>query len=403
MATPAPQRKRAASAGAPIPQHIVDAGYVPVPYEFSNLVRNHPGAPTAIWWHIYSNTVGDYEAKRPEWLRVSIAQLADAARVSEDGINKAIAVLERLNLIESKPAGRSRLYRATIENLAAIPERPMRAIGEEDAPEAAPAGTRLRLRPGRASQVIPPHPVTRFEIESNGGIDIEHTSLSEGVYRVFIDLPPAHLYPSTDVGEPAAMDPPPGRGSFSHPDTCTPVQMSAFLMPIFLDRFNAVPNDKLLAKIIGALGEATMEDFELTVRAALHRKDKSRAYVSGGLFVEFARDAANAARERLKLVPAKPAPSPVPRLDDIEDRTSVWAKARQILRDKLHPAAFENWISNTCFWGLDPQDGELRVVVPDETARDFLRLEYADVIQEVLGSIDAAIRRVTYLLPMEAM
>ncbi|MBV8820565.1 MAG: chromosomal replication initiator protein DnaA [Acidobacteriaceae bacterium] len=51
-----------------------------------------------------------------------------------------------------------------------------------------------------------------------------------------------------------------------------------------------------------------------------------------------------------------------------------WEKIKQLLTTKISTAAFENWLSDTIFLGME--EGTLRVGVPDEAAKRWIEQEY---------------------------
>ncbi|MBV8843081.1 MAG: chromosomal replication initiator protein DnaA [Bryobacterales bacterium] len=74
--------------------------------------------------------------------------------------------------------------------------------------------------------------------------------------------------------------------------------------------------------------------------------------------------------------------------------TDLWQRIKSRLAARIPPQAFHNWVADT---RMDAhENGNLRVLVPDQVTKDFLEQEYGDVIARAIQELNLPIRRVIY-------
>ncbi len=74
--------------------------------------------------------------------------------------------------------------------------------------------------------------------------------------------------------------------------------------------------------------------------------------------------------------------------------TDAWTQIKQWLAAKLGGSAYENWISQTEFGTL--QNGELTVLVPNETTEAWIRQEYSSLIRSAIQELKIPVRSIRY-------
>ena len=74
--------------------------------------------------------------------------------------------------------------------------------------------------------------------------------------------------------------------------------------------------------------------------------------------------------------------------------SDAWSQIKQWLAAKLGGSAYENWIAQTEFGSL--QDGELTVVVPNETTEAWIRQEYTALIRSGIQDLKIPVHNLRY-------
>ncbi len=73
----------------------------------------------------------------------------------------------------------------------------------------------------------------------------------------------------------------------------------------------------------------------------------------------------------------------------------MWEQIKSNLASRMTPQAYHNWVMKT---ELDTQDnGNLRVVVPDQLTKDFLEQEYDEEIRGSIRELNLPVRDIVYL------
>jgi chromosomal replication initiator protein len=74
--------------------------------------------------------------------------------------------------------------------------------------------------------------------------------------------------------------------------------------------------------------------------------------------------------------------------------SNAWEQIKQWLTTKLGAAAYDNWIAQTELGSF--QDGELKILVPNETTEAWIRQEYSSLIRAGIQELQLPVRRVQY-------
>lgn len=109
------------AAATAIPREIREAGYTAIPNSFiDDVAPACSRAEIIIMMNVLKATVGGKD--RPEWARIPREELARRTNVTIDGVDKALQLVERKRLIESRSVGRTREYRAAVGNFKSVLE-----------------------------------------------------------------------------------------------------------------------------------------------------------------------------------------------------------------------------------------------------------------------------------------
>ena len=362
----------------PILEDVGD-GWSPIP---RRVIKNLPRSlsPTAVYivHNIIDETKGAQKLsrwvtnvevddnRRPVWARITIEQFAEWCNASDAGIKKALAVLMKRSIVESRVCGQGREYRVNEEALKRLAARPKRTVDRSDK-----ASNGSSLEPGETCAInIDPHmEAVQIRNSTSAAIRVAH-QIVENALRVDVA--------NQREGEARVPSAPEAQPHVWTPVHLSPAQVMDSIGPTFFQVCGKVLDLDHADRIAQALGETPP-----TALLNLVRQRLKRGPVGSGLFVTLAGEAAETHRvAAMHSKPEAPPCSPDTFNYDQANRGTPWGLARDELRSTLTEEEWTNWIGRTAFVRMDGED--LVVSCPDEVTVKFLQQEYDTQIRAVV-------------------
>jgi hypothetical protein len=289
--------------------------------EWPRLLSGNAQIFSAMYINTEIHAPRDKGAPVPYWSRpISDEELATVCRCTVRAVEIAIKDLVDRNVIEKKRAGRAWAYHIPFDKWHSLPDipplKPLVVVGnsdpkpadEEDSTETKkPRGVieavyeaPQMVNPGKRTRKKElPRPASWIQMEVDGDVRQEvYPYLCDGVIVVRVKGEREANKASTKGEEKRKTL---RAGGTQVPEESTKQDFSTLhsMLDDYCRRHHGtIPNDKLLAKVVAALGSATLKDFENVFRARI----RSGPPVPVPVFINLAEDAAREVATR------KPAP-----------------------------------------------------------------------------------------------
>ena len=329
-------RSQHARTSVPVPS--LPGGWLPMPRRLIEVAAGLSRIERAVTDLILLRTIGDEATGRPDWAAISEPEFADYAGASLNGVHHAVTRLERMRVIESQPAGRSKRYRLTLDSSADVPTPAPRRMVRK--PPQSEQEARHVSAPALAAAPAPTPPANSSEARPG-----ETQATDPGGVPVQFAIPPAAKVVTISNATSARLAITAAAGgaalNIAIAEACTPAPSKPldedreFLLE-FVPLLHCAPRDADVEALAAArAGVVSIEQ----LRAYVGRRIQTGLVVTGyGIFAKLAEDCVPAA-DRWAAAHVRPDPSPP--VETLGDRMLRWADRLEAVSPELVPVAAE--------------------------------------------------------------